>query len=266
MENGVYMTVDWLKANYDSLSKKHKDIARVLMENPTLVLSLSIDEFAKEVGVSRATVFRFCEVLGLNGYTDLKRCFSARHLKINSKIQTPKMEWLTRSMYNSLYYTLSNIDPVDFAKAVNLLKDAKRICWFGAGESGILGELGNHRCWLLGMDSYFFRERLELSTFDVLLDDSNVYIFLSVSGEGPYFELPLKMIRDKNLNCIAITSKHLSSVAEAATVTLYAASPRSKQGANIVPIKIGFEALINALLYEAAKERGIKLDLGDELF
>ena len=34
------------------------------MENPSAVLSMGIDDFAAAVGVSRATVFRFCKELG----------------------------------------------------------------------------------------------------------------------------------------------------------------------------------------------------------
>lgn len=266
VRNELYLTAEWLKSRMGDLTGKHRQIAKFLLASPAEVLSLNVEQFAEAAGVSRATLFRFCEVLGLDGYNDLRRRFSAPRLDVQSKIDTPHMRWLTDAMYNSLYYTLNHLDVDAFHRAVSLLKDAKRVYWFGAGESGIMGELGNHRCWLLGIDSHAFRENVELSSFDLLRAKDNVFVFLSVSGNGPYLERPLQMVREENLTCIAITSEHFSPLVDAATVTLFAASPRARRGSNVVPVKIGFEVLINALVYETARERDIPLTLGSEMF
>lgn len=231
-----------------------------------MVLSLGIEEFAKQAGVSRASVFRFCEVMGLDGYKDLQRQFAALRPSETASTGEASLDWLTKSMYDSIYYTLNNLDMRAFEKAVSLLANANRVFWYGAGESGFMGELGNHRCWLLGIDSYAFRETIDLSNFGILRDKSNVFVFLSLSGAGSYLKKPLEMVKEENLTCIAITSRHISPLVEVADVVLHAASPRAKCGSNIVPVKAGFEALINALLYKAALERKINLEFGSELF
>lgn len=266
MNSEIYITIDRLKNKYDGLTKRHKQIAQYLMENPSEVLSLGIDEFARQVGVSRASVFRFCRVMGLEGYKELQRQFAALRPTVKSATKDKTIEWLTQSMYDSIYYTLDNLDTQAFQSAVSLLKEANRIFWYGAGESGFMGELGNHRCWLLGIDSYAFRETIDLSSFARLRDKSNVFVFLSVSGEGSYLDKPLEMMREEKLPSIAITSTHISPLTEVADVVLHAASPRAKTGNNIVPVKAGFEAIINALLYKTALERGMSLEFGSELF
>jgi RpiR family carbohydrate utilization transcriptional regulator len=262
----VYLSLEHIKGNYDSLTRQHKVIARFLLENPSAVLSMGIHEFAEKVGVSRATVFRFCKELGFGGYTDLQRSFSALRPVIQPPVRSPQLEWVTKSMYDAIYYTLHNLDPEAFQRAVDLMKNAKRLYWYGAGESGMMGEIGNHRCWHLGIDSYVFRETLDVTNFSMLRDQGAVFIFLSVSGEGPYLVKPLEMVKRENLTCIAITSSHFSPLTEAAAVVLRVASPRSKLRNSIIPIKAGFEAIVNALLYETAKERGIPLELTTEMF
>lgn len=262
----VYLSIEHIKANYDSLTRQHKVIARFLMENPSAVLAMGIDEFAQRVGVSRATVFRFCKEMGFEGYSGLQRSFSALRPVVKSPVGSPYLEWVTTAMYNSIYYTLQNLDPKSFQKAVELMARAKRLYWYGAGESGMMGEIANHRCWHLGIDSYVFRETLDVTNFAILRDQAAVFIFLSVSGQGPYLVKPLEMVKQENLTCIAITSSHFSPLTEAATVTLRAASPRAKLGESIIPIKAGFEAIVNALLYETAKARGIPLELTTEMF
>jgi len=266
LSSDVYLSIEHLKESYHSLSRQHKVIARFLMENPSAVLSMGIAEFAEAAGVSRATLFRFCKELGFGGYTELQRSFSALRPMVKPPMVSPQLEWVTTAMYDSIYYTLHNLDPVAFTQAVELLTNAKRLYWYGAGESGMMGEIANHRCWHLGIDSYVFRETLDLTNFSMLRDQECVLIFLSVSGTGPYLVKPLEMVKRENLTLIAITSSHFSPLTEAAAVTLQAASPRSTLGASIIPIKAGFEAIVNALLYETAKERGIPLELGTEMF
>jgi RpiR family carbohydrate utilization transcriptional regulator len=262
----VYLSIEHIKANYESLSRQHKVIARFLMENPSAVLSMGIDEFAEAAGVSRATVFRFCKELGFSGYSDLQRCFSALRPRVKPPVRSQHLEWVTKAMYDAVYYTLHHFDPEAFSRAVNLMAKAKRLYWYGAGESGMMGEIANHRCWHLGIDSYVFRETLDVTNFSILRDQACVFIFLSVSGNGPYLVQPLEMVKREKLTCIAITSSHFSPLTEVAAVTLRAASPRSRLGASVIPVKAGFEAIVNALLYETARERGIPLELGTEMF
>ena len=132
------------------------------------VLAMGIDEFTQRVGVSRATVFRFCKEMGFEGYSGLQRSFSALRPVVKSPVGSPYLEWVTTAMYNSIYYTLQNLDPKSFQKAVELMARAKRLYWYGAGESGMMGEIANHRCWHLGIDSYVFRETLDVTNFAIL--------------------------------------------------------------------------------------------------
>jgi len=236
------------------------------MENPSAVLSMGIDDFAAAVGVSRATVFRFCKELGFGGYTELQRNFSALRPMIEVPIVSSHFKWVATAMYDAIYYSLQHVDLEAFQKAVELMTRAKRLYWFGAGESGMMGEIANHRCWHLGIDSYVFRETLDLTRFSMLRDQESVFIFLSVSGEGSYLVKPLEMVKRENLTVIAVTSRHFSPLTETAAVVLHAASPRAVLGGSVIPVKAGFEAIVNALLYETAQARGIPLKLTTEMF
>ena len=200
----VYLSLEHIKGNYDSLTRQHKVIARFLLENPSAVLSMGIHEFAEKVGVSRATVFRFCKELGFGGYTDLQRSFSALRPVIQPPVRSPQLEWVTKSMYDAIYYTLHNLDPEAFQRAVDLMKNAKRLYWYGAGESGMMGEIGNHRCWHLGIDSYVFRETRCNQFLHAARSGCRLSPFRI--GRRTYLVKPLEMVKRENLTCIAITS------------------------------------------------------------
>lgn len=266
MTNGVYLSLDTLAKRLDTFSKTHQAIAQHILSKPGDLLSLNIEEFAQAVGVSRSSIFRFCQVLGLQGYSDLQQQLSALRPILDQEQDDPVISWVTRSMYDAIYYTLHNLDMVAMQRAVDLMKDAKRIYWYGAGESGLLGELGNHRCWSVGIDSYAFRETLDIVNFDILKDKSNVFIFISLSGSRSIIEKSLELVKREGLTCIAITSVRESPLTKVATVNLYAASPRATKDPNIVPIRAGSEAIINSLVYKTALARNIPLKLGSELF
>ena len=41
----------------------------------------------------------------------------------------------------------------------------------------MMGEIANHRCWHLGIDSYVFGETLDVTNFSILRDQACVFIF-----------------------------------------------------------------------------------------
>ncbi|HND22572.1 MAG TPA: MurR/RpiR family transcriptional regulator, partial [Acidobacteriota bacterium] len=59
-------------ARYDQLTDNFKKLADFLLNSPTEVPLLSSAALGNRVGVSNATVVRFAQMLGYEGYPDLK--------------------------------------------------------------------------------------------------------------------------------------------------------------------------------------------------
>ena len=55
-----------------SLSKTQKRIAEYILAHSREVVYLSISEFAEKCNVGNATIVRFCQLLGMEGYQELK--------------------------------------------------------------------------------------------------------------------------------------------------------------------------------------------------
>jgi DNA-binding MurR/RpiR family transcriptional regulator len=64
-------------ARFDKLSPKHQTVARFMAENPAFATFATAAELGERAGVSAATVVRFAQALGFNGYNELQQ--NARH-------------------------------------------------------------------------------------------------------------------------------------------------------------------------------------------
>jgi DNA-binding MurR/RpiR family transcriptional regulator len=62
---------------FDKLSPKHQAVARFMAENPAFAAFATASELGERAGVSTATVVRFAQTLGFNGYNELQQ--NARH-------------------------------------------------------------------------------------------------------------------------------------------------------------------------------------------
>ena len=64
--------LDSMTEQYNSLTRSGKKLADYIFTHPSETQYMSITSLAENCGVSEATITRFCRVLGLSGYNDLK--------------------------------------------------------------------------------------------------------------------------------------------------------------------------------------------------
>lgn len=64
--------LDAMTEQYNSMTRSGKKLANYILSNTAETQYLSITSLAENSGVSEATITRFCRMLGLNGYHELK--------------------------------------------------------------------------------------------------------------------------------------------------------------------------------------------------
>ena len=68
-----------LQAIYNSLNKREKKIADLILKEPDVIPGYTIKKLAKESESSEATIVRFAKRLGYDGYLDMRRKFTAHY-------------------------------------------------------------------------------------------------------------------------------------------------------------------------------------------
>ena len=140
---------------YGELSASHRRVADFILSSPHQAALMTLEDFARETGVSQATTNRLGRKLGLSGFQDLKRLLRADLQEALSPVEefvatlrpqhlARKAPW-TESIEEDLE-RLSGIRAVGgdaaFAKASALLASARRIFLIGFGSSSFIAQYG----------------------------------------------------------------------------------------------------------------------------
>jgi len=134
-----------ITTRYDTFSSKERIIADFILKNPKKVLYYTIDDFAKELSISEATVFRFVKKLGYEGYQYFKVSLasevtktSANSTKGNINNSSNSYMYIIDSYTSNLEKTSSNMNINILDNVVKTILASKRIAFFGLGSSGEL--------------------------------------------------------------------------------------------------------------------------------
>jgi len=138
-----------ISAIFSSLSRKQKQVARFVMDNEFLVSFASAADVAKKIGISTATVVRFCQTLGYEGYPDLQAAIRQSFPRSMTRIQRlegrlaslmPEDNVPARVFANdidNLKNTLELLDPTTLEAAVTEICQAAGILVVGEAVSAV---------------------------------------------------------------------------------------------------------------------------------
>ncbi len=210
------------------LTPAEQRVAKLVLEQPRLVLNEPIAEIARLADVSQPTVIRFCRSLGFQGLADFKLKFASsltgaipvRHSQVRTSDSTHDLS--AKVIDNTVSAILKFRDQLDVRsldRAIELVANAKRVEFYAMGNSRVVALDGQHK---------FFRFRIPTSAYGDshlftlaagLLKPGDVVIAISNSGKLPELLEAVDAARAVGAAVIAITSSG-SPLAKKATVCL----------------------------------------------
>ena len=147
--------VEKLKREMDGFTPRQRGLAEFILQNPESLAFFTITDLAKKVGVSEATITRFCTTLGYDGYAHLCReiqetiqselstvgRFQLARIVGRHSVETRSASAFERVLSNevdNLINLTQNIRTADFYRCVDLMAEADRICVIGSMASSCL--------------------------------------------------------------------------------------------------------------------------------
>lgn len=156
-ERKAALVTQLIASRYSGLSKGHKKVATFVMENGQRAAFMTLEELAREAGVSRGTAERFARTLGYDGYPQFRRQVAGlleESLRPLEKVRLGMERRVSPSLalrsvlaedQLNLDRTLQAIAGDQFERAVELVRAAERVVILGLGASGFLAGLAAHR-------------------------------------------------------------------------------------------------------------------------
>ncbi len=189
-------------------------IYKYITANKEKAAYLTIRELAEENHVSTASILRFCEKAGCDGYSEFKE-------KIRSILGEKPFTPPGSDVEEILQYfnrTCTGAFEEMIEKAAAMIRPAESVIFVGMGASGTLGAYGARYFSNLGK----FSSSIEDPYYPLLQDmrDHVLVIALSVSGESmPIINL-LQNFRSHNCKILSITNHPTSTIAKMADMNI----------------------------------------------
>lgn len=247
-------------------STTEREIARHILENPQLVVDMSVHQLARHTFSSASSIVRLCNHTGYSGYKEFRKAvtYELAIREQNKRVEQKEIassdsiqdiiDKITYANIVSLEETRELMDVEVLRTCVKLIKDARVIYLFGLGASLCAAK-----------DAYL--KFLRLNKLCVINEDwhsqilqarnateQDVGIVISYSGATTEVVECMKIMKENKTAVIAITRCENSAVSELADHLLYTTANESVFRSGATSSRISQLCIIDMLYTALANE------------
>lgn len=253
-----------IQSMYPQLRPSEKKVADYLLNHSGKVIHLTITQVSFQCGVSDATVVKFAQRLGYNGFHDLKirlaTEFEKNEQTMFEEIQaTDNMENIQNKIFDSSIRALQDtrlaLNSKQSEAAVKAIAKARVINMFGLGASGLVCLDAEEKFNRIGLVAKTYKEARAQAVAGSLMAPEDVAIAVSYSGETEAVVLALELAKKAGATCIAITNYAGSQLTEFADHVLLISAPIPAFRSVAIGSRIAQLSVMDALFVGVAMER-----------
>jgi RpiR family transcriptional regulator, carbohydrate utilization regulator len=238
-----------------NLRPSEQRVASFVLGQPNRVAHMAIAELAEAVGVTDPTIARFCQGLGFTGFKAFKVALAKSlatgvpYVHTDVSPQDSAAEVIAKVFDRSIATLISmrnQVDPKIFERAADALARAKKIEFYGVGNSGVVALDAQHKFFLLGMHTVAYNDPHWQVQSAALLTSEDVVVAISRTGRT----------RDMIQTC---------EIAQRAGATVVAVTARASQLAKLADISLAVDVEEDPDVYSPMVGRLAQLTLVDAL-
>lgn len=245
-------------------SKREQMVADLILSRLEACSQWSQHEIAEAANVSVATVNRFCQRVGCDGFRDFQInlaqsvAVSMQYLGGPSEYDSESDQLVTQvfgALVNTLHLARSQLQGSAIAAAIDALADARRVAFIGVGGgSANVAREGANRFFRLGIlaeahaDGYF--QRMLVST----LEPGDVVLAISSSGQPAELLDSVDIARQYGATTISLTRSG-SPLARSSDIAIELDLPEDQDIYKPSASRLVFIAIIDVLAAGAARKQ-----------
>lgn len=223
-----------LREQIEHFSPQEKRLAESILEDPEQVQRMGITELAAACGTSPATVTRFCKSLRFKGFPDFKMRLigelsrTADAGTYQDIVAGRPLKEIVRAIeanhLTSITDTTRLLEPEVLERAISALRSARRIDLYGMGTSSIVAQDFYQKLIRLGKSCTAFADSHMQITSASTLNEGDVALAISYSGETPETIAALQCAKDVGALTLSLTRYGTSPLPALADIPLYTSS------------------------------------------
>jgi glucokinase len=212
----------------DALTPAERRVADLALNHPRSIINDPIVDIARKADVSQPTVIRFCRSLGCQGLSDFKLKLATgltgtipvSHSQVH--LGDTATDFGAKVLDNTVSAILQLREHLNFEqveRAIDLLNGARRIEFYGLGNSNIVAQDAHYKFFRFGIPTIAYGDLYMQAASAALLGKGDVIVAVSKSGRAPELLRVLEVAMQAGAKVIAITSSN-TPLAKRATVAL----------------------------------------------
>ncbi|PIT07640.1 MurR/RpiR family transcriptional regulator [Snodgrassella communis] len=219
------------------LSSAERRVAECVLAQSKWFVQAAVANIAQEPRVSQPTVIRFCRSMGFSGLSEFKLNLSASighdgmpyvHEELNS---TDSMQDVLNKVIANTAATVlgsrNSLNAADLDTAVKLMAKARRIEFYGAGNSGIVAVDAQHKLFRFGLSTVTYTDSHVQLMAAAVLSPQDVLVVIS-SGSSRDLLDALKIAKGNGAKIIGLTRAD-SPVAQACDCVISVITPEDSK-------------------------------------
>lgn len=227
-----------ISESLSDLSGAERKVAESALAEPKWFVHAAVAEIAERASVSQPTVIRFCRSLGYKGLPEFKLALSASlghegmpyvHEELNADDDMGNVvEKVLGNAAASILGARRFLKEADLETAVVMLSHARRIEFYGVGNSGIVAQDAQHKFFRFGISTVAYVDtHIQLMAASVL---SNRDVLVVISNSGSSIELldAVSIAKENGASVIAVTRSE-SPLAQLADCVLSISSQENSE-------------------------------------
>lgn len=245
-----------LRARMQGLTPSLQRIGRVILDQPTEIIHMTVSDLADHTGTSVATVVRFCQDIGLKGFADLKIQLAAESIPPERGLHedvtaadkpATVLDKILRSTAQAITDALGTVDAASFTDAIGVLAPAQRLLVVAVGTSSPLAQDTAYRFRTAGLPAEAPLDPHVQHVSARLLQPADACLAISHTGQTRETLASITAARNAGAATIALTSFYRSPLTKIASTCLVAGSRETNFRVEAMSSRIIHSAVLDAL-------------------
>jgi RpiR family transcriptional regulator, carbohydrate utilization regulator len=253
-----------LNAAMSKLRDSEKKIVEFIQNNQEEIIHLSITEVSERSETSESSVVRLCKRLGYKGFQDMKIHLAKEVIEPVKQIhevieKDDNVRMIKKKVFQSniqaLYDSVEVCSDEQLEKAVQAIKEAGTIEFYGSGGSGTVALDAQHKLLKLGIKSYAYNDSVLQAMSASVLTEKDVVIGISHTGSSTDVLNAMKIAKEAGATLICITNSSKSPITTLSDIVLQTASNETMFRTDAIASRIAQLTIIDILVAAVANEK-----------
>ena len=238
------------------MTDSEKMLSDYIIKNFDRVLMMSVHALAAETNLSVATVVRFAQHMGFDGYKEFRLHLAQLgneqedfilDFSKSDKAPDTQIAKMLSSCAECLSLTQKNLDYATLSSIAESIHKANKIALFGTGTSYIVCQDAEMKFKRVGISAACACEQNAAAAILLNMTKGDVVIGISHSGNNRLLEGILKTSQETDITTVAVTTFPNSRVCAFADLRLYTQTRESPLHKTAITSRVGQFAMMDAL-------------------